>query len=41
MYVNLFVVEMKVKFKKFSPRARLPTLATPGSAWSAHRDVSL
>ena len=32
MYVNLFVVEMKVKFKKFSSRARLPTLAAPGSA---------
>ena len=24
---------MKVKFKKFSCRARLPTLATPGSAY--------
>ena len=32
MYVNLFLGEMKVKFKKLSSCARLPTLAAPGSA---------
>ena len=32
MYVNLFLGKIKVKFKKFSSRAHLSTLATPSFA---------